>query len=440
MVAARVYTATTRLRGPARAEYRDDAGEPERRCQGRRRELAQAHLRGVAAEDFGLGAAVAVVLPPERGEVATHGVAAADLRDEDDRAAGVAQTVVELVVLAMLEVLREVADAVEDVAAVGAEGDGVDGAFAAGAEGGAADAEARRHRERDRLPGEGVALRRDRAADAVRAGRLERIDAAAEEIGRHGGVAIDAHDDVAACERQTDVQRGGREPARVRDLAQVECRLGGEARDDLRRRIARLAIEHDDLEAVAGIVLRGERVEAALDVALLVAHRHEHGDERSRHIASAAPRRAPGSRRTTAPRSSAMTPRVLSRARCLFTLSRVRPSSAARSRWFTAMRAPRTRLAGGDREARQQSPRDAGLDVEQADLGDLVVRGAQAIRELGEQRHGDRGVVIDPGAEGASRDVEGAHGRFGDGAGAAGMAIERGQLAEDVAGARGGGR
>ena len=194
----------------------------ERRDERRGDELAWPYLRRVTPEDFHLRVSVAEVLAAEASKAAPDGVGGADLGREQDTTGVVEQAVVELVVLALLNVFSEAADAVEDVATVSTEGDGIDEAGAARAEGSAADAETRRHRGGDGATDVRIAFALDDAADAVDTAIQKRVYAAAYEVDSDCRVAVDANDDVAARGCKTDVQAGGRAAGRVAQEPEVD--------------------------------------------------------------------------------------------------------------------------------------------------------------------------------------------------------------------------
>ena len=166
----------------------------------------------VAAEHAGLGEAVAPVLASEASQGVATEVDGADFGRQDDAAAGCAQAVVELVVLAAVDVLREAADALEDLASVGAEGHAV-GLLRPGrdvAEGRVADAEAGGHRQGDGPADDAMTARLDGPADGIGAGLVQDAHVGADEVRRDASVAVQMDDDIAVREGEAEVASGGR--------------------------------------------------------------------------------------------------------------------------------------------------------------------------------------------------------------------------------------
>ena len=148
------------------------------------------------------------------------------------------------------------------------------------AEVGVADAEGRGHGQSDRLAHETLADALDGPADAVGVRRRhQRLDALAQEVGRDGGVGVDAGYDVAAGLGDSQIESAGGRASRVVDEAQVQAFSAAELFHHLSRAVAGIAVHHQYLEALARVVLLSEAAETGLDVAFLVAHRYEDGDK-----------------------------------------------------------------------------------------------------------------------------------------------------------------
>src|SRR5690606_677738 len=90
-----------------------------------RHEVTRAQAAGMTAKHLGLGDAVVPVLPGERWKRVPAVVGAANLGGKDDASTGVSNSVVELVVLASIDVLGKVPHALEDAATVCPVGHGV---------------------------------------------------------------------------------------------------------------------------------------------------------------------------------------------------------------------------------------------------------------------------------------------------------------------------
>ncbi len=109
---------------------------------------------------------------------------------------------------------------------------------------------------------------------------VQGVDALAQEVGRYGGVGVDAGYYVAAGVGDPQVEAAGGGAPRVVDETQVEVFPRGELLHEVAGAVAGGAVQHQHLEALAGVVLAGEAAEAGLDVAFLVAHRYEYRDKR----------------------------------------------------------------------------------------------------------------------------------------------------------------
>ena len=99
------------------------------------------------------------------------------------------------------------------------------------------------------------------------------------EIARQvNDVCIHADDHLAARRLDPDVQPARRDAPRVVEQPDhgVARRM---ARDDVARAVAAHTVHHEHLHPVGGIVAREDRLEAPVEVLLLVAARHDHGDE-----------------------------------------------------------------------------------------------------------------------------------------------------------------
>ena len=112
--------------------------------------------------------------------------------------------------------------------------------------------------------------------------------------GRCPGVAVEAADDGAARRPHAEIERDGGEPARVVDHA--HARVDPLRRGAPRRRACRPA-EAPTTTMTSSlsrrVVLGEQRLDAADEVRLLVAHRHDHRDERLSASAASATSRPP---------------------------------------------------------------------------------------------------------------------------------------------------
>ena len=203
-----------------------------------------------------------------------------DIVRQIDLAAGFEDALVELGVLVRDRTRIPQADRLEHAPPERAEEHGVDEPLGVGrAIARAADAERARERGTQGALEERLGLRALRAADVIRAGALEHLDALADVIGRVLAVHVHANDDVALRRLDELAEAGRLEPLGVVD--HLDPRIaGGEAREDVPRAIGRAAVGDEDLQLVVRIVLRLDTRDARLDVVLLVERGHRDRDGR----------------------------------------------------------------------------------------------------------------------------------------------------------------
>jgi hypothetical protein len=223
--------------------------------------------------------AVAPVLPGELAQRVARDVAGGHLGQADDPPAASADARGQLAVLVDRPALVPAALGEHRVALPDAGEAAVDlDLVRRAAEARAADAHRRLERERH-APGPCVGPLGDlRPADVRDVAAAEPRDAGGEVVVRVPGVRVHPRDVAPAGGVEADVQRVRRVPCGVVEEAHAGV-LRRDALDDRAARVGGPAVHDEDLE-VARHLLGAHQLERALEVALLVEHRHEDRDGR----------------------------------------------------------------------------------------------------------------------------------------------------------------
>jgi hypothetical protein len=249
-----------------------------------RQEAARREGLGMFAQQTHAPAAVAGHLAEQSGQAGPRVVAHTNSRGEPASHPRPGHAVVELHVLAGVEALVEQAHRLEHFPPVS------DGHTLRGHETGAVGPDMRVGMMSEaRGAGDGDSL-----LNAAGPGHLQRLRPAhavgtrgckgVGQVGQVAGVfqfamAVDDDDDIASAGADGDVAAGAGPAARIVEQADVGvCRL--EAGDHCARGVRRAAVGHEYLETAGVVVLADQAFQRAADESLLVAHRHDDGEER----------------------------------------------------------------------------------------------------------------------------------------------------------------